>query len=146
MDHYAPVHHLDRGPEALKSGRLEDIMPLVDEHPEKWALFVGIFTDSGFLPFPKEIFLQRNWVSCRVPSFQKDCAWLKKGLLYLYILYWVRKVLVCLYILEKVEIWSGDTDAWLTHWQTTEDRATQLLSSIQFKLSHAIIKNKSKNL
>ena len=26
-------------------------------------------------------------------------------------LYWVSKVLVCLYILEKVEIWSGDTDA-----------------------------------
>ena len=33
----------------------------------------------------------------------------------------------------KVEIWSGDTDAS----QTTEDRATQLLYSIQFKLSHA---------
>ena len=33
-------------------------------------------------------------------------------------LYWVRKVLVCLYILEKVEIWSGDTDAsHLTHRQ-----------------------------
>ena len=68
---------------------------------------------------------------------QVYCAWLKKGLLCLYILYWVGKGLVCLYILEKVEIWSGDTDAWLTHWQTTEDRATQLLSSIQFKLSHA---------
>ena len=26
-------------------------------------------------------------------------------------LYWVSKGLVCLYILEKVEIWSGDTDA-----------------------------------
>ena len=33
-------------------------------------------------------------------------------------LYWVGKVLVCLYILEKVEIWSGDTDAsHLTHIQ-----------------------------
>ena len=38
----------------------------------------------------------------------------------------------------KVEIWSGDTDAWHTDSQTTEDRATQLLSSIKFKLSHAI--------
>ena len=28
-----------------------------------------------------------------------------------FILYWVSKVLVCLYILEKVEIWSGVTDA-----------------------------------
>ena len=26
-------------------------------------------------------------------------------------LYWVSKVLVCLYTLEKVEIWLGDTDA-----------------------------------
>ena len=47
-------------------------------------------------------------------------------------------MLVCLYILEKVEIWSGDTDASQTDRQTTEYRATQLLSSIQFKLSHAI--------
>ena len=43
--------------------------------------------------------------------------------------------LVCLYILEKVEIWSGVTDAS----QTTEYRATQLVSSIKFKLSHAIL-------
>ena len=36
---------------------------------------------------------------------------------------------------------SGDLVGWhrcLTHWQTTEDRATQLLCSIQLKLSHAI--------
>ena len=32
-------------------------------------------------------------------------------------LYWDSKRLVCLYILEKVEIWSGDTDAWHTHRQ-----------------------------
>ena len=70
---------------------------------------------------------------------QVYCAWLKKGLLCLYILYWVSKVLVCLYILEKVEIWSGVTDAWHTDSQTTEYRATQLVSSIKFKLSHAIL-------
>ena len=52
--------------------------------------------------------------------------------------YRVSKGLVCLYILEKVEIWSGDTDASQTDRQTTEYRATQLLSSIQFKLSHAM--------
>ena len=51
----------------------------------------------------------------------------------------VGKGLVCLYILEKVEIWSGVTDASQTDRQTTEDRATQLLYSIQFKLSHAMI-------
>ena len=34
-----------------------------------------------------------------------------------------------------MEIWSGVTDAW----QTTEYRATQLLFSIQFKLSHAML-------
>ena len=52
--------------------------------------------------------------------------------------YMVSKGLVCLYILEKVEIWSGDTDAWHTDSQTTENRATQLVSSIKHKLSHAI--------
>ena len=46
----------------------------------------------------------------------------------------VSKGLVCLYILEKVEIWSGDTDVS----QTTEYRATQLVYSIKFKLSQAI--------
>ena len=57
--------------------------------------------------------------------------------------YEVSKGLVCLYIyiLEKVEIWWGDTDArHLTHSQTTEYRATQLVKSIKFKLSHAILK------
>ena len=38
----------------------------------------------------------------------------------------------------KVEIWLGVTDASHTHSQTTEYSATQLVSSIKFKLSHAI--------
>ena len=54
--------------------------------------------------------------------------------------YRVSKGLECLYILEKVEIWSGDTDAWHTDWQTSEYSATQLVSSIKHKLSHAISK------
>ena len=41
--------------------------------------------------------------------------------------YRVSKRLVCLYILEKVEIWSGVTNASLTHTQTTEYSATQLV-------------------
>ena len=57
--------------------------------------------------------------------------------------YEVSKGLVCLYILEKVEIWLGVTDAsHLSLSQTTEYSATQLVSSIKFKLSHAIIQNK----
>ena len=51
----------------------------------------------------------------------------------------VSKGLVCLYILEKVEIWSGDTDASQTDRQTSEYSATQLVSSIKHKLSHAIL-------
>ena len=50
--------------------------------------------------------------------------------------YRVSKGLVCLYILEK----SGDLIGcyrYLTHRQTTEYRATQLVSSIKHKLSHA---------
>ena len=39
-------------------------------------------------------------------------------------LYWVSKVLVCLYILEKVEIWSGATDAS----QTDRQQNIELLS------------------
>ena len=39
-------------------------------------------------------------------------------------LYWVSRGHLCLYILHKVEIWTGVTDAWLT---TLKDRATQLL-------------------
>ena len=46
--------------------------------------------------------------------------------------YWVSRGHSCLYILHKVEIWTGVTDAsltdWLTDWLTTlKDRATQLL-------------------
>ena len=37
-------------------------------------------------------------------------------------------LLLCLYILHLVEIWTGVTHAWLTDWLTTlKDRATQLL-------------------
>ena len=54
-----------------------------------------------------------------------------------------RACMPALHILEKVEIWSGVTDAWhthsLTYSQTTEYRATQLVYSIKFKLSHATI-------
>ena len=51
---------------------------------------------------------------------------------------------LCLYILQKVEIWTGVTDAWLTDWltdsQTLKDRATQLLIKYQSGalLTHSI--------
>ena len=41
--------------------------------------------------------------------------------------YWVRRGHLCLYILHKVEIWTGVTNALRTDWQTLKDRATQLL-------------------
>ena len=41
--------------------------------------------------------------------------------------YWVSRGHSCLYVLHKVEIWTGVTDAWLTDWQTLKDRATQPL-------------------
>ena len=42
--------------------------------------------------------------------------------------YWVSRGHSCLYILQKVEIWTGVTDAWRTDSLTTlKDRATQLL-------------------
>ena len=42
--------------------------------------------------------------------------------------YRVSKGLECLYILEKVEIWSGDTDASLTDWLTDRHQNIELLS------------------
>ena len=42
--------------------------------------------------------------------------------------YRVSKRLVCLYILEKVEIWSGDTKASLTHSHTHRQQNIVLLS------------------
>ena len=42
--------------------------------------------------------------------------------------YWVRRGHVCLYILDKVEIWTCVTDASLTHWQTLKGRATHYSS------------------
>ena len=36
--------------------------------------------------------------------------------------YWVRRGHLCLYILHKVAIWSGVTDAWLTHSLTDFER------------------------
>ena len=74
MDHYAPVHHLDRGPEALKSGRLEDVMPLVDEHPEKCAVFIGIFPNKEVSPISK-----RNFTGKKLSEL--SCSKLSKGLI-----------------------------------------------------------------
>ena len=51
--------------------------------------------------------------------------------------YRVSRGLVCLYTLEKVKIWSGDT---MPDIQTTEYSATQLVHSIKIRLSHAIEK------
>ena len=53
--------------------------------------------------------------------------------------YWVSRGRLCLYILRKVEIWTGVTDASLTHSLTDsqrKDRATQLL--IKYK-SRALV-------
>ena len=58
---------------------------------------------------------------------QVYCAWLNKGLLCLYILKKLRFGLVTL------------IPNTLTHSQTTEYRATQLVESIKFKLSHTIL-------
>ena len=80
--------------------------------------------------------------SVKIYTGQKNLHWRRRRQLSGMCIRWygVSKGLVCLYILEKVEIWSGDTYAWHTDWQTSEDRATrtQLLSSIKHKLSHAI--------
>ena len=61
-------------------------------------------------------------------------------------LYWVSKVLVCLYILEKVEIWSGVTDASQTHRQqkigllsfSTVSSLSWVTQQVDLKLEHMI--------
>ena len=49
--------------------------------------------------------------------------------------YMVSKGLVCLYILEKVEIWSGDTDAWHTDSLTHRQQNIELLSLYKISCS-----------
>ena len=54
-------------------------------------------------------------------------------------LYWVSRGHLCLYILHKVEIWTGVTDASLNHSLTTlKDSATQLL--IKYKSGALVTK------
>ena len=36
--------------------------------------------------------------------------------------YWVSRGHSCLYTLQKVEIWTGVTDAWVTDWLTHKER------------------------
>ena len=55
------------------------------------------------------------------------------------VLRWFKQQRACMPVyIEKAEIWSGVTDPWQTHTQTTEYCATQLVLSLKFKLSHAI--------
>ena len=50
-------------------------------------------------------------------------SWLNCALLDVEVMYWVSRGHLCLYML-KMEIWSGDTDAWhwLTRWLTDFER------------------------
>ena len=69
---------------------------------------------------PVQSVTRSSWLNCALRGHEADnwCDWVSIGHL-------------CLYILNKVEIWTGVTDAWLTDWlihsQTLKDRATQLL-------------------
>ena len=69
--------------------------------------------------------------------------------------YWVSRGHLCLCILIKVEIWTGVMDALLTHsltdWQTSKDRAAQLLKKYmsgalvtQFHITTTKLKNWTK--
>ena len=62
------------------------------------------------------ILTRSSWFNCALRGDEADnwCYWVSRGHL-------------CLYILNRVEIWTGVTDPWLTQSQTLKDRATQLL-------------------
>ena len=82
----------------------------------------------------KQVFLARtrsSWLNCALRD-DEAVYWVSIGHYEAVAVgnwwYWVSRGHSCLYILQKVEIWTGVTDAWLTDWQTTlKDRATQLL-------------------
>ena len=69
------------------------------------------------------------------------CVTQKRAFMPLYIVLGQQRACMPVYIGKSGDLvgWHRCLTHWLTHSQTTEYRATQLLSSIQFKLSHAIV-------
>ena len=67
------------------------------------------------------IIIRSSWLNCALRDDEAVC-WLSIGHYEVVAVgnwwYWVSRGHSCLYILQKVEIWTGVTDAWLTHWLT----------------------------
>ena len=81
------------------------------------------------------------WIS-KTRSSWLNCAWRDEAVYWVSIghceavsvgdwWYWVRRGHSCLYILHKVEIWPGVTDAWKNDWLTHRLWKIGLLSSLQ---------------
>ena len=93
--------------------------------------FLVFFTFSLFsLHFKKKT--RSSWFNCALRD-DEAVYWVSIGQFEAVAVgdwwYWVSRGHACLYILHKVEIWTGVTDAWQT---TLKDSATQLL--INYKI------------
>ena len=77
-----------------------------------------------------------SWVNCALRD-DEAVYWVSKGHYEAVAVgnwwYWVSRGHLCLYILHKVEIWTGVTDAWLTDSQTLKDRATHTQLLMKYK-------------
>ena len=100
---------------------LDNLIFSNDELDQVYCAWLIIWVEKREIIQLAELCLTRWWIIsgtwwCWVSIWR---YWLVLGQYKLVLLgigwYMVSKGLVCLYILEKVEIWSGDTDAWHTH-------------------------------
>ena len=99
----------------------------------KTALFmlrnlIWIWLDEYFPQFSKckkEQDTRSSWLNCALRD-DEAVYWVSIGHYQAVAVgnwwYWVSRGHACLYILNKVEIWTGVTDAWLTHWLTDFER------------------------
>ena len=94
---------------------------------------------EGASDLKKLIWTRTSWLNCALRDYEA-VYWVSIGHYEAVAVgnwwYWVSRGHSCLYILQKVEIWTGVTDAWQT---TLKDRATQLL--IKYK-SGALVTQK----
>ena len=123
---YQPLSHYSRHPKTrpLHEGRVEETLTISREKTRPSILCVTHqMSRKREIIQLAELCLTRWWIISGTWWYWDSMwwYWLVLGQYKLVLLgirwYMVSKGLVCLYILEKVEIWSGDTDAWQTHRQ-----------------------------
>ena len=93
--------------------------PLCSSPP--WTAFSRRERTSTMFVINPRIETRSSWLNCALRD-EEAVYWVSIGHYKAVAVgtwwYWVSRGHLCLYILNKVEIWTGVTDAWLTDWQT----------------------------